>query len=118
MVKTPKEKVDIDDFDSVEEYIGAAMSGGWTLEAEDFEGRDCAYCGETIPFDEWSENVVMWDIPVQEPGEEATGYYMRRYFCSDGCKREFMCDGEMARNGSPHQDADELHEREMEEIHR
>lgn len=79
---------DIEDYDSIEEYIREQMEDGIEVTAEDFEGRDCAHCGETIPFTEFPDGVVTWDVPVHDPDEpEPEPYYARYYYCSEECKR-------------------------------
>lgn len=116
MAETPKDKIDIEDFDSVEEYISAAMNEGWTITAEDFEGRPCAYCGELLEFVDWPENVVTWDIRIGV--EEKTEYFQRSYFCSEDCKKDAQYDEEWLRDGSPYDEGDRLHESELEDMNR
>lgn len=115
MVETPGDKIDPDEYDDVGEYIADAMAEGYTIEAEDFEGRPCAYCGEMIPFVEWPENVVMWDTEVQdmETGEKP-GVIVRTYFCSEECKSSAVWDEEFVRNGSEYQDPDRIDEDQLE----
>ena len=85
----PSEKVDIEEYDSLGAYLSDAMDAGYTLEAEDFEGRDCAYCGETIPFVDWPDGVVTWDVRVHDPDEdEPEPYYARYYYCSEECRHD------------------------------
>lgn len=108
MVQSPDD-IDPEDYDSIAEYLQDAFAEGFTIEAEDFEGRECDYCGDVIPFDGWPENVVMWDIPVQEPDDdEPDDYYARYYFCSEECKREFQRDADASA------DPDMIHEDELE----
>lgn len=113
-MKSPKDRVDIDDYDSVEEYIAAAMKEGYVIEAEDFEGRPCAYCCETIPFTDFPDGVVTWDVRVQDPGEEPEPYFSRNYFCSEDCKKSAQYDEEWLRNGSECQDTDMVPEDQLE----
>lgn len=111
---SPKDKVDIEDFDSVGEYIAAAMEAGYTIEAEDFEGRPCSYCGTLIDFVDWPENVVAWDIREQDPDDPPTGYYHRNYFCSDECKSNAMRDEAWLSGEASHGEADVIHEDDLE----
>jgi Zn finger protein HypA/HybF involved in hydrogenase expression len=75
--------------DDLEEHIREQLDEGIEVTAEDFEGRDCAHCTETIPFTEFPDGVVTWDVRVHEPDEaEPEPYYARYYFCSEECKLE------------------------------
>lgn len=95
MVESPRDTVDIDDYDDIAAYIADAMAEGYTIEADDLEGQDCQYCGETIPFVEWPDAVVLWDIPIMEPGDERPpDAYARYYFCSESCKKSAMRDAD------------------------
>lgn len=91
MVEGPSDKIDKDDYDSVAEYITDAMAEGYTIEASDFEGRPCTWCGDLLDFAEWMQDpsvVVTWDIRVQDPDEsEPEPYYARYYYCSEECKK-------------------------------
>lgn len=104
MVETPKDKLDADEYDDLEAWIGDAMAEGYTIEAEDFEGRECQYCGETIPFVDWPEAVVFWDVQLIDSDE----YYARYHFCSDDCKKSAMWDEDWSAEW------EELHEDELE----
>lgn len=110
MVETPADKLDIEDYDDIETYIADAMAEGYTLEAADFEGRQCAYCGETIPFAEFPDAAVTWDVPIQEPGCEPSGYVARHYFCSDDCRSDAKRDVQWNVDGEWHEEPDRIHE--------
>lgn len=92
MVKSPNENSDIDDYDDPAEYIDAALEEGWTLEADDFEGRPCAFCGELIDYADVmgdpDHEVPTYDIQVADPdaGEDEP-YVDRHYFCSTDCRK-------------------------------
>ncbi|WP_135306342.1 hypothetical protein [Haloarcula amylovorans] len=94
MGNAPDDSDDIDDYDSIAEYVADAMAAGHTIDGDDLEGRDCQYCEELIPFADWPESVVTWDIRIQEPGEEPSDYYGRHYFCSNECRRQAHQDAE------------------------
>lgn len=86
MAKTPKDKLNIDDYDSVERWIADALDEGWTIEGEDFEGEQCHRCGEIVPFAEVQQDpdaLIIWDVELKDTPDE----YARRYFCSDECKK-------------------------------
>jgi hypothetical protein len=88
-MKKPNNNNDQDDYDSIEQYIADAMADGYTIEADDFEGRECACCGEIIPFTDWPNNVVQWDIGERDmESNEDTNYFYRYYFCSEDCKKD------------------------------
>jgi len=111
-MKGPSDNIDKDDYDRVEEYISDAMAEGYTIEADDFAGRQCSYCGEVIPFHEWPENVVMWDTRVQEIGkDEPEPYIQRDYFCSEQCKLDAQRDEAWLRHedGARHDEGDRIH---------
>lgn len=116
-MKGPSDKIDVDDYDDLREYISDAMAEGYTIEAEDFEGRPCAYCGDTIPFVDWPEGVVLWQTAVvdgETGGKEP--YIQRDYFCSEECKHDAMRDAEWLadENGRRHDDGDRIHVDELE----
>ena len=94
--------------EDVEEYIREQMGEGIEVDADDFEGRECAYCEDTIPFTDWPENVVFWDVRIQEPGEEPSEYFARYYLCSNSCKRELQRDPDASAEW------DEIHEDNLE----
>ena len=94
--------------EDVEEYIREKMAEGIEVDAEDFEGQECAYCNETISFTDWPKNVVFWDVRIQEPGEEPTEYYARYYLCSEECKRKLQRDPDSSAEW------DEIHEDNLE----
>ena len=97
--------------DDIREAIEEAMEEGFEVTAEDFEGRDCAYCGDLIPFTEWPENVVTWDIRVQEPGEPKEPYFARYYYCSEECKKKAKHQGQDVEVADP----DIIHEDEIDD---
>lgn len=92
MVKGPGDKIEKQDYDSIEEYIADAMAEGYTIEAEDFEGRPCSFCGELLDFAVWMRDpdaVVTWDIRSHDPDEpEPEPYYFRYYYCSTECRTD------------------------------
>lgn len=100
--------------DDIEEFIVEKMEEGLKIEAEDFEGRQCSYCGETIPFTDFPDGVVTWDIRVQDPGEDPEPYFARHYFCSEDCKKSAQYDEEWTRNGSEYEDPDMVPEDQLE----
>ena len=98
-MKSPGDKIDPADYDDVATYIAEAMAEGYTIEADDFEGRPCAYCGEVIPFADWPQNVVTWDTPVVDPETgEKDPFIHRDYFCSEDCRSAAKHDGEWIQN--------------------
>lgn len=91
MVKSPKDKLDIEDYDNPAEYISDAMEEGWTMEGSDFEGVPCSYCGRTVGFIGFMQNpdaeLVTWDIRIQDIDDpEPEDAVMRYYFCHPQCK--------------------------------
>lgn len=118
MVEGPGDKIDEDDYDSIEEYIADAMAEGYTIEASDFEGRPCSYCGELLDFAEWMQNpdsVETWDIRVQDPDQsEPEPYYARYYFCSETCRKEARKDEGWLTGESAHGEEDRIHKDELE----
>ncbi|QCW05265.1 hypothetical protein [Natrinema pallidum] len=91
MVETPADKIDIEDYDSIDSYIDDALEAGWTLEAEDFEGRPCAYCGDLIDYADVMGDpefdVPTYDIRVTDPDADGPEPYIdRHYFCSADCR--------------------------------
>jgi hypothetical protein len=78
--------------EDVEEHIRKKMDEGITVDSNDFEGQNCAYCDELIPFTDWPENVVFWNVRIQEPGEDATEFFARYYLCSETCKEKLQRD--------------------------
>lgn len=118
MVETPDEKIDEDEFDSVEEYIAACMDAGYTIEAEDFEGRPCSYCGELLDFAEWMRDpdaVVTWDIRVHEPDEpEPEPYFARYYFCSEECRDNATRDDGWLTGETDYGEPNHIHEDDVE----
>lgn len=111
MAKGPSDEIDVEDYDDLEAYIADAMAEGWTLEAEDFEGRQCAYCGDLIPFVDWPEGVVTWDTEVVDPDTGETEPYIQRdYFCSEGCRHDAKRDAEWLQNPQDRPDeGDRIH---------
>lgn len=73
--------------DDLESHIREQMKDGIEVTAEDFEGRDCDHCEETISFADWPENVVTWDLAVVDPdASEPDRLFHRYYYCSEDCK--------------------------------
>lgn len=95
--------------DNLAEYIRERMEEGLEVTTDDFEGRVCSFCGKTIPFTEWPDNVVTWDIRVQEPGEEPEPYVARYYFCSSSCKSNAMRDKAWHTGEGKHGEDDRIH---------
>lgn len=119
-MKSPIDNLDKDpeDYDSVREYIADCMEAGYTIEAEDFEGRPCSYCGELIDFVDWPDNVVIWDIRVHDPDkDEPEPYVARYYFCSEDCKQESCSDEDWLSGEGKYGEEDRLHIDEIDEGH-
>lgn len=116
MVETPSDKIDKEDYENPTEYIEDAMEEGWTLEAEDFEGRRCAYCGEVLPFVDWPDGVETWDTPVLEPDSlEREPYVQRDYFCSEECIREARTDSHWLQSAhNRYDEGDRIHVDDLE----
>ena len=119
-MKSPADEHDIEDFDSVEEYIGACMDTGYTIEAADFEGRPCAFCGELIDFARVMRDPDV-DVPTHdiEVGDPETGenepYVDRHYFCSEDCRDEATGSVEWFFNGqTEHVEPDRIHVDDLE----
>lgn len=115
MVETPGDDVDPEDYDDLATYIHDAMADGYTIEASDFEGRPCSYCGDLLDFAEWQRNpdaVVTWDTRVHDPDcDEPEPYVHRDYFCSEECREQANRDVEWLQNidGRKHDDGDRIH---------
>jgi len=105
----------MDEYDSLVEYVSDAMADGYVIEAEDFEGRQCAYCGDMTPFVDFPDGVETWDVTVQEPNlDEPEPYVHRHYFCSEICKSDAKRD--ILWNTEPqwHEEPEVIHVNELE----
>lgn len=103
-------------FDDLAEDIRERMEEGILVTAEDFEGRPCAYCGELIDFVDWPDNVVTWDVRVQEPGRDEPDPYVHRfYFCSESCKSAYERSEEHLQGDASHGEFDEIHVDELDD---
>jgi hypothetical protein len=93
--------------DHLEEYICDQLENGIEVTADDFEGRQCFYCGEMVSFVDVQQDpdaLVTWDVQVLgDPNR-----YHRDYFCSEECKSDAMRDPSYLAGGSEYGDSDVL----------
>lgn len=92
---------------------------GIEVTGEDFEGRPCSYCGETIDFAEWQRDpdaAVTWDIQIGDPETgETDDAVARHYFCSQECKRAAQRDEDWIRGDAEHGEPDRIREEDLDD---